>query len=106
MAPKSVLRKGLRGDKSVKCLSTGGMSTWFRSSAARTYGINQSKIYAAPRGGQIVVGDNRQYQREPSPNDRRLYEAAEDATRADKRGLWRDADPMPPWEFRHSKTKP
>ena len=47
----------------------------------------------------------RQYQREQSPNDRGLYEAAEDAARADKRGLWRDADPMPPWEFRHNKTK-
>ena len=48
----------------------------------------------------------RQYQREQSPNDRRLYEAAEDAARVDKRGLWRDADPMPPWEFRHNKIKP
>jgi len=45
----------------------------------------------------------RQYQREQSPNDQRLYEAAEDAARADKRGLWRDADPVPPWEFRHKK---
>lgn len=44
----------------------------------------------------------RQYQREQSPNDRRLYEAAEDSAKADKRGLWRDADPLPPWEFRHS----
>ncbi len=48
----------------------------------------------------------RQYQREQSPNDRRLYEAAEDAARAGKRGLWRDADPVPPWEFRHNKIKP
>ncbi len=48
----------------------------------------------------------RQYQREQSPNDRRLYEAAEDAARADKRGLWRDVDPMPPWEFRQNKPKP
>ncbi len=48
----------------------------------------------------------RQYQREQSPNDRRLYEAAEDAARADKRGLWRDAEPPPPWEFRHNKIKP
>ncbi len=47
----------------------------------------------------------RQYQREQSPNDRRLYEAAEDAARADKRGLWRDADPVSPWEFRHNKSK-
>ena len=47
----------------------------------------------------------RKYQREQSPNDQRLYEAAEDAAKADKRGLWRDADPMPPWEFRHNKPK-
>ena len=47
----------------------------------------------------------RQYQREQSPNDRRLYESAEDAAKADKRGLWHDAGPVPPWEFRHTKTK-
>ncbi len=48
----------------------------------------------------------RQYKREQSPNDQRLYEAAEDAARAGKRGLWRDADSVPPWEFRHNKSKP
>jgi endonuclease YncB( thermonuclease family) len=48
----------------------------------------------------------RQYQREQSPKDRKLYEAAEDAAKAGRRGLWRDTDPVPPWEFRHSKSKP
>jgi endonuclease YncB( thermonuclease family) len=48
----------------------------------------------------------RQYQREQSPNDQRLYEAAEYAAKAEKRGLWRDADPVPPWEFRRNNTKP
>ena len=48
----------------------------------------------------------RQYQREQSPNDRKLYEAAEDAAKAGKRGLWRDAEPVPPWDFRHGKSKP
>ena len=47
----------------------------------------------------------RQYQREQSPNDRRLYEAAEDVAKAGKRGLWRDAEPVPPWDFRHNKSK-
>ena len=47
----------------------------------------------------------RQYQREQSPNDRRLYEAAEDAAKAGKRGLWRDVEPVPPWDFRHNKSK-
>ena len=48
----------------------------------------------------------RQYQREQSPNDQRLYEAAEDAAKAGKRGLWRDVDPVAPWEFRRNKNKP
>ena len=48
----------------------------------------------------------RQYQREQSPNDRKLYEAAEDAARTGRRGLWRDTDPVPPWEFRHNKSQP
>jgi len=47
----------------------------------------------------------RQYQREQSPNDRKLYEAAEDAAKVGRRGLWRDTDPVPPWEFRHNKSK-
>jgi endonuclease YncB( thermonuclease family) len=42
----------------------------------------------------------RQYQLEQSPNDRKLYEAAEDAAKAGKKGLWRDAAPVPPWDFR------
>ena len=46
----------------------------------------------------------RQYQREQSPNDRRLYEAAEDAAKAGKRGLWRDVDPVPPWEWRKGRS--
>ena len=45
----------------------------------------------------------RQYQYEQSPNDRKLYEAAEDAAKNGRRGLWRDVDPVPPWDFRHNK---
>jgi len=36
-----------------------------------------------------------------SESDRRAYEAAETEARASKRGLWKDANPTPPWEFRH-----
>jgi len=45
-------------------------------------------------------------QREQTPNDQSLYEAAEDAAKAGKLGLWRDADAVPPWEFRHNKINP
>lgn len=43
------------------------------------------------------------YEREQSPNDRKLYAAAENEAKATRRGLWADAVPMPPWDFRHNK---
>lgn len=45
----------------------------------------------------------KQYQREQSEVDRAAYAQAEDDARAAKRGLWTDADPVPPWEWRHAK---
>ncbi|MDD2882950.1 MAG: thermonuclease family protein [Rhodoferax sp.] len=33
-------------------------------------------------------------------NDRKLYDFAEQEARAGRRGLWGDAVPVPPWEFR------
>lgn len=45
----------------------------------------------------------KQYEREQSPADRQTYAAAEDAARSAQVGLWRDAAPVPPWEFRRGK---
>lgn len=42
----------------------------------------------------------RQYAKEQSAADRRAYEAAEDEARAARKGLWQDAEPVAPWEFR------
>ncbi len=47
----------------------------------------------------------KQYELEQTANDRRLYDFAEKEARVAKRGLWADADPMPPWDFRHNKHK-
>ena len=47
----------------------------------------------------------KQYQREQLPKDRKSYAAAEVEARAAKRGLWRDADPLAPWEFRHARQR-
>ena len=47
----------------------------------------------------------KQYQREQSPPDQQIYSAAEIEARQVQAGLWLDADPVPPWEFRH-KGKP
>jgi endonuclease YncB( thermonuclease family) len=47
----------------------------------------------------------KKYEREQSPADRQSYAAAEAEARAAKLGLWRDAAPLPPWEFRRHTPK-
>ena len=36
-------------------------------------------------------------------NDRKLYKAAELAARTAMRGLWRDEEPLAPWDWRKAK---
>ena len=43
------------------------------------------------------------YQREQSANDRMLYDLAESEARTARKGLWRDAEPTPPWDFRKTQ---
>jgi micrococcal nuclease len=45
----------------------------------------------------------REYAREQSEIDRGLYEAAEDRARRARAGLWRDPEPVPPWDWRKRK---
>ena len=47
----------------------------------------------------------RRYADEQSAEDRGRYESAEQDARLRKRGLWRDNDPVPPWEFRRRGGK-
>ena len=57
---------------------------------------------------QIAAGfawHYRQYKNEQSKQDRSVYEAAEQHARENKRGLWSDAHPVPPWEWRHDSSK-
>ena len=42
----------------------------------------------------------KQYQKEQSVDDRSFYAQAEGQARAAGRGLWIDADPVPPWDWR------
>lgn len=48
----------------------------------------------------------RKYADEQSEVDQVLYEAAEGQARAERVGLWRDQNPMPPWEWRHRPPPP
>ena len=47
-----------------------------------------------------------QYLRELPVEDRRLYLDAEREAKSERRGLWSDADPEPPWQWRHERRPP
>ena len=44
----------------------------------------------------------KKYEREQSREDRATYAAAEDRARAERKGLWEDENPVPPWESRRA----
>ena len=53
---------------------------------------------------QLTVGlawHYKEYASEQSAEDRRRYAFAEEDARARQAGLWTDADPTPPWDWRH-----
>ena len=53
--------------------------------------------------GQIRAGMAwwyREYAKEQSAEDRASYAAEEEVAKAARSGLWRDAKPVPPWEWR------
>ena len=47
----------------------------------------------------------REYSRELTPADRRLYDAAERKAKTAEAGLWRDKTVTAPWEFRRAKRE-
>jgi len=69
---KRIVGKVIHGDQDVNlALVRGGMCWWYRK-----------------------------YAHEQSPVDRVLYEDAEGEARKQRRGLWSDREPVPPWEWR------
>ncbi len=53
--------------------------------------------------GQVTAGLAwwyRKYAKEQSTEDARSYETAEQEARARSVGLWHDAEPIPPWDWR------
>jgi len=47
----------------------------------------------------------KKYQKEQSVEDRSLYAQAEEQARGLKRGLWRDVEPVPPWDWRKQQKE-
>jgi endonuclease YncB( thermonuclease family) len=82
------------------------------------YGRLVGKILVAPPGpcatpckaivdvnlAQIAAGyawHYKEYEKEQPKQDRLAYDHAEQHAREQKLGLWKDAHPVPPWEWRH-----
>ena len=47
----------------------------------------------------------KQYQKEQTPDDRNKYAEAEVLARNKHLGLWADAEPTPPWDWRHTQKE-
>jgi nuclease-like protein len=47
----------------------------------------------------------RQYAREQAPDDRRRYGQAEEDAQAQRAGLWREPNPVSPWEWRKQRRE-
>ena len=62
---------------------------------------NDANLEQVKRG---LAWHYKQYEKEQPANDRVEYAVAEGAARASRLGLWADAEPVAPWEFRH-RTK-
>ena len=73
------------------------------------YGRTVAKVILNGRGvnlAQIAAGmawHYKKYDREQTANDRMLYRAEELSARAARRGLWGDAQPQAPWDWRAEK---
>ena len=46
----------------------------------------------------------REYAKEQSPQERDEYAREEEGAKAARLGLWKDAKPVPPWDFRNEKA--
>jgi endonuclease YncB( thermonuclease family) len=47
----------------------------------------------------------KKYEREQTPTDRIRYSDAEREARRQKLGLWRDPNPVPPWDYRQAERE-
>ena len=82
------------------------------------YGRTVAKVWVSPPDCQLcpqildaglavltsgLAWHYKKYQNEQSPEDRERYTFAEDEARSKRAGLWTDANPVPPWDWRKLK---
>lgn len=69
------------------------------AACARTLDANLAQVSAG------MAWWYRQYAREQAPADRARYAQAEEDAQARRVGLWREPDPVPPWQWRRARRQ-
>lgn len=109
-APEKMQAFGMRSKESLSNLIF-GKSVRIETGKIDRYGRTIGKILINDTDAnleQVKLGmawHYKAYQREQSQQDRFDYAEAESEARDAKRGLWKDADAIPPWEFRKPSSK-
>lgn len=84
---------------------------WIEEIGASRDGKLLAKVYVDGHDAGLVqvraglAWWDRAHAGEQPPDDRVLYELAEKEARAQKRRLWREPSPVPPWEWRSAKKR-
>ncbi len=94
VAGKSVQVRVRKLDRYGRSLGTLLISSGEEGDPALTVNLNQVK--------EGCAWFYRSFAHEQASEDRAAFERAEKLAREQKKGLWRDGDPIPPWEFRKS----
>jgi len=104
-APEKAQAFGAAAKENLARLAFGKQAD-VRCSKRDRYGREVCNVYVGARDvglEQVRSGHAwwfREYAREQAPEDRKVYETAESEARGARRGLWHDASPVPPWDWR------
>lgn len=104
-APEKAQAFGAAAKENLARLAFGHQAE-VRCSKRDRYGREVCNVYVGARDvglEQVRSGHAwwyREYAREQAPEDRKVYETAEGEARGARRGLWHDATPTPPWDWR------
>lgn len=104
-APEKAQAFGAAAKENLARLAFGKQAD-VRCSKRDRYGREVCNVYVGARDvglEQVRSGHAwwyREYAREQAPEDRKVYETAESDARGARRGLWHDASPTPPWDWR------
>jgi endonuclease YncB( thermonuclease family) len=75
----------------------------YQRKLGKVFSENQDVCLAQVKAG--LAWHFKQYQRDQSPEDREKYSFAETEAKRLKLGLWRDAEPLAPWDWRKEKKQ-